>query len=734
MIFVLLMYLTSQMTFAENYTFHFSLSDFQIINTTDGTIVLPVTEDFVMSEDTMLPALPIKNVNILLPENTSISSCSYLILEQTIVPGVSHIGNNLPIVPSDDVFLEARDDSSPNRSGNPYPAQHVSLISENHYGTNRYVTIQICPFRYYADSCLFFTSQIQVSLEVETSPYPTQTGKCNLDILKRILLNPDSLPEILSPTNNQQTIDYVIITSDSLKQVYQPLKNWKTIKGINTRIITLEEIYSTYTESTPQLKIKRCLYDYYNNHGTTWVLLGGDDSIVPVMGCYGSCGGETDTNIPCDLFYACFEGQFDWNANGNDKIGELYDGVNIIPNIYVSRLPIRTKDHVKTYVQKLLRYEQNPPLQNYAKRLLLCGEQLWNTYPSGESDAQLKSEMFYNRYIQPNWSGSKYKFYDTDTDFGGSTYDLIPANINEQFNIGYHFVHYAAHGNPTFWSTETSGYTPTYVAQLGNKELLSTIVTMACSTNSFDGMTDPCLSEAFIRDSVGAICYFGSSRYGWGTKNPSITSISLGPSFRYNGTFFQSLFRDDIFHFSEIATNAKVAWSSYFTSPVDRWLQYSLNPVGDAELPIYTEDPLSFSTVAITETDHNLSVNTNGINNCTITVTSAEDYGETYFEVQNDVASAVFHNVPESYFLVITKHNYVPYVYSSTSYIQNEIISTQRVVDNSNNVFAGEQVTPIKPQGKVIIQSLGELIIPNANEVVLDEGFEVKLGGKLEIQ
>ena len=527
----------------------------------------------------------------------------------------------------------------------------------------------------------------------------------------------------------------MIITRDSLKQAFQPLAYWKTIKGVKTKIITLEEIYSNYTELTPQLQIKRCLQDYYSNHDTKWALLGGDDSVVPIVKCYEEINDSTKENIPCDWFYSCINGRFDWDANGNDTIGELQDSVNFIPNLYISRLPIRTKRHVSTYVQKLLRYEQRPPQQNYVNRMLLSGMHLWNTYSNGLSDTQLKSELFYSTYIQPYWNGTKYRFYDTDTDFGGSTYDFTPENINAQLNTGYHFVHHASHGEIDSLPTETNKYSPNYVRQLEDNSTPSVFVTMACHTNYFDSHSrEPCLSEAFIRHPNGAICYFGSSRSGWGSPNANPSYITLGPSFSINGVFFRSLFRDKIVHFAEIAANAKlsaISLSGYHGS--NRWLQFSLNPIGDPELPIYTDNPVSFTGVTVTKTGNNLNVSTNGVDSCTIAVTSASDYGETYYNVLDNVSSGIFQDAPASYFVVVTKHNYVPYVYSSPLYIQNEIFTTDQTISNVDNVVVGESVTPLKPQGKVIIQSGGKLEIENA-DVVLDKGFEVNLGGELEIR
>lgn len=736
-----------QYIYGIEYTFNFSISDFHIERTDSGVYVLPLRNEYALLEDTTLPCLPYYYACIALPPDTRVSAMSYHNSNEQIVEDVQRVRNNLLIVPTsslDSIVNSPSNRTATTYQGHCYPTENVSLIYEEIYGNNKYVTFQLCPFEYIYDSALVFINQIQLTLETSTLPFSIQGSHSN-SMAKRLLFNPDDYLVLsnLDELNPDSIIDYVIITSNYLKEAFLPLKHWKTIKGVKTKIITTEEIYATYTATTPQLKIKQCLLDYYNNHNTKWVLLGGDDTIVPTIGCYGQVNGSTiDNNIPCDLFYACFSGRFDWNANGNNLIGELTDSVVLIPDVYVSRLPIRIASQATNYIQKLLRYEQTPPVVDYAKRMLLCGTYLWNYYSNGQSDAHMKSELFYNTHIQPYWDGTKYKFYDTGTDFGGNTYDLIPTNINAQLNTGYHFVHYASHGGPTFWETEiddsTYDYTTTYAVQLTNRNAPSVIATMACNTNRFDGEEDPCLSEALLRYSSGAISYFGSSRYGWGNANPNMQYISLGPSFQYDGLFFRTLFRDSIFHFAETTFIAKYLLKSQsLRNNAFRWLQFSINPMGDPELPLYTNNPTPFSNVSITKNGNTVYVNTNGVDNCTITLTSANDYGETYFNRQLNVSSSIFYDVPTAFYAVITKHNYIPYIYSCTLptvYLQNEEYSSGISIDNANVVLAGEAVTPVKPQGNVIIHSGGELKITNASNVELHSGFEVKLGGKLEIQ
>jgi hypothetical protein len=472
-------------------------------------------------------------------------------------------------------------------------------------------------------------------------------------------------------------------------EYFKPLITWKIQKGIRSKTLSLEEIYAKYSGSTNQLKIKNCLKDYYENHQLKWVLLGGDNTVVPIQECYGSCSGYTDNTMPCDLFYACFDNAFDWNANGNNIVGELDDKVDLNPEIYISRLPIRTIEQITAFVNKLLKYEKQPSTLNYVKKMLFIGTQLWNTW-NGQSDAHQWSEKIYNDYIADVWNGTKYRFYDTGTDFtGDASYDLNSSNLQTQINNGYHFLHVATHGSNTIWSMETgSNYNSTNASALQNGNA-SIIVTMACYTNAFDQSSDPCLSEAFIRNSTGAcIAYWGSSRYGWGVAAEVSTLFS---SFLYDAYFYDQLFKglpaSDSYKFAAITTTAKQrlvnssnSYSSY------RWLQYTLNAIGDPEMPIFTDNPLSFSNITISQNGTTVTVNSGGISGCTIALTSS-DAGTSYFEVAKDVSSYTFNNVNVPYCVSVTKHNYIPFV-SSSIIGKNEITckeTTFSLLDNTSN-------------------------------------------------
>ena len=50
------------------------------------------------------------------------------------------------------------------------------------------------------------------------------------------------------------------------------------------------------------------------------------------------------------------------------------------------------------------------------------------------------------------------------------------------------------------------------------------------------------------------------------------------------------------------------------------------------------------------------------------------------------------------------------------------------------DIFAGNHVKPSMPTGDVVIDTDGDVILDGRGAITLDKGFEVKLGGQLEIR
>lgn len=89
-------------------------------------------------------------------------------------------------------------------------------------------------------------------------------------------------------------IDYVIITDSSLFESFLPLARYKNETGLATDIHLMEDIRTSYAGRDDGERLREYLQDFYAQGGR-YVLLGGDETIVPVRYAYNF---DTDTMVP----------------------------------------------------------------------------------------------------------------------------------------------------------------------------------------------------------------------------------------------------------------------------------------------------------------------------------------------------------------------------------------------------------------------------------------------------
>ena len=68
----------------------------------------------------------------------------------------------------------------------------------------------------------------------------------------------------------------LLITSKDLAPAWQDFADWKTSLGKATKIVTVQEIEAKHKGKDIQDKIRACVLDHIDKHGTHWVVLGGD--------------------------------------------------------------------------------------------------------------------------------------------------------------------------------------------------------------------------------------------------------------------------------------------------------------------------------------------------------------------------------------------------------------------------------------------------------------------------
>lgn len=720
----------------KTYTMTFNRDAFSILSTEEGDYIKSDEYDLVLEDDTLKPAIPYVVANILLPDMEEIDTYSMTVGGTTTTNGVN-LAANPTYIPMSCIQTDSYTTATSSYPMQNYPVKIEFEDTEIMDGYSIAV-FKVFPLAYNANSStVTWASSVNITIttklrEDATRVEATHQGTMT-EILDDILLNPEEMTTPISTLSNNEKFDYLIITSSLLAESFQPLADWRTTRGLRSKIITTEEIYSTFAGESNQLKIKYCLKHYYSTYGTKYVLLGGDSNIIPVQGCYAEVakkgGKEIDNTIPTDLFYVCFDKSFNWNKNNNSLIGEPNDNLDLKPEMYISRFPVQNTTDANTVVTKTITYEQNPPLTGRYSTMLLAGAYLHEYADDGHSDAEKKSDKMYNNYIKKYWkTGIPTRFFDTDTDFpNGASYQVNPENLQEQLNTGYHFVNMDTHGNEYSWGMEGnySNYYTTNANVMQNSQPCI-ITTSACSTNSFDAYST-CLSEAFIRNpNNGVIAYLGGSRYGWNTLGIN----NLGNSLKLNGEFYKALFTQKEKYFAQLVTHAK----SKLSGNTRNWILYSVNAIGDPALAIYTDNPNTFSNATYYWDGTRLQVNMN-TEKCTMILSGISEDGTKLFQKYEKVSQYTFTNLPSgTYNLCVLKENYVPFVikdFQNEISIQNETITGTKTY-SAKIIKIGNNVTSGKPTGDVHVQN-ANVTIHSTGTVTLDAGVYVEKGSSLSI-
>lgn len=737
----------------EEINVQFSKEEFLYSTDELGRVVIKsINAPFSYMSDTNSPGLPYMRIGYLIEKmdsfiNVLIQTDDSLIMEDVIVaPNPYYVPTNVPVVVNTDYIV-------PLYANAIYPIDDVEYTGTHSMGGLKYITLHVCPFKYdAANKKLYIRNKMKLSIRLNNAKFSqtSATGKSNgLPILpnyKKLFINHKQIDSIYNNVERQihnnkahekrsaLGPDYLIVTNDTLKSAFENLIDWKLTKGLRSKIITTEQIASQYTGGSLQVKIKKAIKDYYNGtySGLKYVMLAGDVDIVPSLMCRIEFSPTehihyTDTT-PADLFYGCFDGNFEWDANNNGIFGEINDNVDLVPEIVITRVPISTIDEANSYVSRLLNYERYPNISNRNISILMCGHKMYDYIPAiNKSDSEIKADTLYKRKIQPYWNGRRTKLFNT---YSGDSINIFnPMNIQEELEKGYTFIDVTTHGNITNWETR---YNDNYnLAEAHN--LMNTgnsvITTVACYTNAFDYPI--CLSEAFIRNSdSGILDYLGCSRYGYGSTWP----YEQGASSDYIGEFYKSMFNESNGRFGVAVACAKSIWESSCSTNSNpyRWVMLCLNPIGDPEMPVYIEEPKSFDGMDISFENGVLNIDTNE-SDCQICVSSLEDLGESYYDVYHGT-SVSFYTVPDRCTVCVTKPGFIPFVAKCAQnfYLQNETVATNENII-AHNVYVGSNVTSLKPNGPIKVQN-GSNVIIYASNVSLVNDFVVEKGTSFEIR
>ena len=745
LILIFLLSLSSTILYSQpdkEVSLSYNPGDFIIDNVDGKAFITSSDHSLHFMSDSLAPALPYIAVKVLVGSNSQYAGFSHSETEQLFASNIDMAPNPIE-VPTNIAQLQGNTYNT-EFPDSVYPSEPVIYAGTQTMDGYHYMSFLVCPFRYDVENRqLFFHPSCTISINFSTvSNAPgynlTETaGSVMRDVVQGMVFNPEEMDNLYGAPTSPSSDDYkyLIVTSNALKPVFQTLADWKTQKGVKAKVLTTEEIDNNYTGATQQLRIKKALKDYYNgtHRGLKYALLGGGVSVIPAQYCC-VVASNIKEDTPSDLFYACFD-TMDWDTCEKGEYGELKTNVDIAPDITVTRLPAVTASEAETMVNRIIAYEKNPNCDNWEDKILMSGSMISKYYNNNTvSDAQYQCDSIYTTCIAPYWSGQRVRLFDTDTDFtGGGDYELNSEHLHNELRKGYSLVYMNTHGNPGSWILENGYYDYNMADTLHNSKMDKTVViATSCYTNGFD-YPHPFLSGSFLKNPYsGVLAYCGSSRSGWSISYKT----EWAPSNKLNIALLHDLFTSDNHGLGDALSNAKSFYSDIgiVSNNCIRWLIFSVNMMGDPEMPVYLSrpkklTPLYVRTYVEGNKDH---ISVSGTGYYRITVMSKGDNGASYYDVREHVKHATFDQIPSGCNVCITRPGYIPYIfdYHRLQIVQNNHWSIDKDII-ADSVLIGSDVAKDTDFGPVSIEG-GKTII-SSNSLNIKNDFEVKLGAELEI-
>ncbi len=539
--------------------------------------------------------LPVRTIYLDLSANDQVSELRFDVYHQDTLSETLPPERLIDITTSDDARLDERiraDRQSIRPGFTP-----VQVVREGSVGGRRYAELAIFPLTVTPDGTLLFNRDISISTAVrqiyssdvrETDPAATETAAQDDDAAN-------------SP-RSPGTIDYVIVTSASLASAFVPLQQYKRETGYTVEIIVIDSILQMSSGRDNAEKLRTYLKGFHQQGGR-YLLLGGDESILPIRYAY-----DLDTRTPqlldqqqvCDLYFADLTG--DWDRDGDSIWGEpTHDTPDLTPELFVGRLPLRDHDDVAHYIQKLIEYETcsgTNDLSYLGKSLIFSSDQMRDYGYGGQHEAV--TAAFPSSFTIDTANG-----VESLSGEDPAPANLQPAELRPVLATGFGMINVIAHGRPDGFIVRSARYNEwpkSYFLNAepsGSQGSIDSIFalgkpafyySLACDNGLFDASAFPqndrdhFMCPKLLGDRRGAVAFIGNTRWGW-----------VSVSYRMQAAFYDSLFA----HPDRPAVEAMYASKKVYRYYRD--LVYGQDFLGDPTLRLYTRVP---DSVSIQVTSH----------------------------------------------------------------------------------------------------------------------------------
>lgn len=546
------------------------------------------------------PELPARIVRLALPSGT-VATDVHSVVDAIAVPGgpfsVRPLQPEVPLSRPEAARWIAPDESVYG-SNAPYPGSPCVLLDTGFAAGQPIATVALYPVQYLpTEGSLAFNESIEITLTyAESLVEPRMPGgrsaaaqAAEADRVRAIVENRDAVTQASVPLREDRDGDaeYLIVAPASYAPLFEPLAQWKSQKGVPAVIVTTADIYATYPGVDNQEKIRNCIIDYYENHGTIWVLLGGDTNAVPDRRAWAK-NGDSGDDLRADLYYSDLDGT--WNDDGDSRWGEVNaDNIDMYADVFVGRAPASNTAEVTSFVERVLTYEGAPGgallPTDYEENMLFMAEVLWS---NPWTDGGVCKDMIDDDSV-PEQFDPITKLYQTNG-------LLTKSRAISEMNAGHNIINHVGHAN---WNVMSIGNSALYRNDfdgLTNGPRYGIMYSIGCWAAAIDY---DCMAEHWVNAANGGgVAFIGNSRFGWGSPgNPG-----YGTSDVFDREFFHQLFNEDHDHLGIVHAAHKDAMVGQARNEeYTRFCLYELNLLGDPEMRVWKRNPMAADVSHVNE-------------------------------------------------------------------------------------------------------------------------------------
>ncbi|MEZ5360012.1 MAG: C25 family cysteine peptidase [Candidatus Zixiibacteriota bacterium] len=548
------------------------------------------------------PALPIVGGRLLLPPNSGVISVS-VETEKPISLGVGYRVEPIqfPYALSSEPsrIVAATPDASIYERNADYPEKLVESAGTFSFRGYDLAVLRMFPVVYNPVSGeLLFYPRMVVTIEVENAVKANSLFR-GLPVDAELAADKVDNDEEVSAyqglsKSGMDAYSLLIITNETLKPTFATLASFHNGRGLATVVRTTAEIGSNNTDV-----LRDYIRNEYLTNGIEYVLLGGDDEIIPAAGFYGavntSSGLEVDYGIPADLFYSCLDGPMDYDGDG--VYGEWGDGgpngqsIDMIAEVFVGRASVSNTTEAQRFVAKTIRYLTTQG--TYLKKSLLLGEYLGfggiSDYGGNAMD-QLVGYCEDDDYVTYGMPEDTFEFDRLyDRDYAGNDWPVT--ELFDRINSDFHLINHDGHSNTSYALKCGSS---TAIQEMKNDNLFL-LYSQGCYAGSFD-LGDCWAEYVNIRTDHGAFAVFMNSRFGWGSSY-----TTDGSSQKFQRQYWDAIYNPDENKLELGRANSDSKEDNLYLSASGstRWVYYEMNLFGDPTIRLWDKwlglDDFAFS-------------------------------------------------------------------------------------------------------------------------------------------